>query len=97
MPGGQDRLARHQPRRRHRMHPVLGARRAVPTAQFGELAADRSEVAGIDRVPQLPRDRVEYAMIRHRRGPQRRLYALADIHRVEDRLLSGEYPGQPKP
>lgn len=31
------------------------------------------------------------------RGPQRRLYALADIHRVEDRLLSGEYPGQPKP
>jgi hypothetical protein len=31
------------------------------------------------------------------RGPQRRLYALADLHRVEDRLLSGEYPGQPKP
>ncbi len=31
------------------------------------------------------------------RGPQRRLYAMADIHLVEDRLLSGEYPGQPKP
>jgi len=31
------------------------------------------------------------------RGPPRRLYALADIHRVEDRLLSGHYPGQTQP
>ena len=31
------------------------------------------------------------------RGPQRRLYALADINRVEDRLLSGQYPGQTQP
>lgn len=31
------------------------------------------------------------------RGPQRRLYALADINSVEDRLLSGQYPGQTKP
>lgn len=31
------------------------------------------------------------------RGPQRRLFSLSDIHRVQDRLLSGEYPGQTKP
>lgn len=31
------------------------------------------------------------------RGPQRRLFSLSDINRVEDRLLSGEYPGQTKP
>jgi hypothetical protein len=30
------------------------------------------------------------------RGPQRRLFALADLQRVEDRLLTGEYPGQNK-
>ena len=29
------------------------------------------------------------------RGPQRRLFSLADVHRVEERLLGGEYPGQP--
>ena len=28
------------------------------------------------------------------RGPQRRLFALADLQRVEDRLIAGEYPGQ---
>jgi hypothetical protein len=30
------------------------------------------------------------------RGPKRRLFALADLQRVEDRLLTGEYPGQNK-
>jgi hypothetical protein len=30
------------------------------------------------------------------RGPQRRLFDLEAIRRVEDRLLAGEYPGQPK-
>jgi len=30
------------------------------------------------------------------RGPQRRLFALADLQRVEDRLIAGEYPGQHK-
>lgn len=28
------------------------------------------------------------------RGPQRRLFALSDVHDVEDRILAGEYPGQ---
>lgn len=28
------------------------------------------------------------------RGPQRRLFDLAEVHRVEERLLAGEYPGQ---
>jgi hypothetical protein len=31
------------------------------------------------------------------RGPQRRLFYLEAIRRVEDRLLAGEYPGQFKP
>jgi hypothetical protein len=30
------------------------------------------------------------------RGPQRRLFALSDVHDVEDRILAGEYPGQIK-
>lgn len=30
------------------------------------------------------------------RGPQRRLFDLEAIRRVEDRLLAGEYPGQSK-
>lgn len=30
------------------------------------------------------------------RGPQRRLFDLEAIRRVEDRLLAGEYPGQTK-
>ena len=30
------------------------------------------------------------------RGPQRRLFDLEAIRRVEDRLLAGEYPGQVK-
>jgi len=28
------------------------------------------------------------------RGPQRRLFALSDVHLVEERILAGEYPGQ---
>lgn len=30
------------------------------------------------------------------RGPQRRLFDLEALRRVEDRLLAGEYPGQTK-
>jgi hypothetical protein len=30
------------------------------------------------------------------RGPQRRLFDLEAIRRVEERLLAGEYPGQAK-
>lgn len=31
------------------------------------------------------------------RGPSRRLFDRADLHRVEERILAGEYPGQFKP